>query len=38
MFFRKIFEISWPDCEEYGKNKYNKKEHKQYSSLFKVLR
>ena len=28
--------ISWLDCEQYGKNRCKKKEHNQYSSVFKV--
>ena len=40
MFFRKKFQICWLDYEQYGRNKYKKKEQEQelYSSLFKVLR
>ena len=38
MFFGKIFKIIWLYCEQYGKNKYKKKEQKQYNSLFKILR
>ena len=27
---------SWLDCEQYGKNRYKKKEHNQHSSIFSV--
>ena len=33
-----FFKISWLDCEQYGKNQYKKKDHKQHSSVYKVLR
>ena len=29
--------LCWLNCEQYGKNQYNKKEHNQHSSVFKVL-
>ena len=32
-----FFKKSWHDCEQYGKDKYKKKEHHQHGSLFKVL-
>ena len=38
MFLGKILDVSWLDCEQYRKNKCKKKEHKQHSSLFEVLR
>ena len=27
----RFFKTSWLDCEQYGKNQYKKKEHKQHS-------
>ena len=30
------FKYSWLDCEQYGKNRYKKKEHNQHSSVFSV--
>ena len=42
MFFEnskiRFLKMSWPDCKQYGKNQYKKKEHNQYSLVFKVLR
>ena len=38
MFLGKILLICWLYFEQHGKNKYKKKEHKQPSSIFKVLR
>ena len=39
MFFKKENSLlSWLDCEQYRKNQYKKKEYKQHSSMFKVLR
>ena len=30
-----FFELSWHDCEQYGKDQYKKKEHNQHGSVFK---
>ena len=42
MFFRnsiiRFFNISWLNCEQFPKNQYKKKEQKQNSSVFKVLK
>ena len=33
-----FLKICWLNCEQNGKNQYNKKEHNQHSCVFKVLR
>ena len=37
-FSERLFKISWLESEQYGKNQYKKRKHKQHSSVFKVLR
>ena len=32
-----FFNISWLDCEQYGKNQYKKKEHNQHSSVLPFI-
>ena len=36
-FSERFCKISYFDCEQYGKNQYKKKKHKQHCSMFKVI-